>query len=488
MMLGWCPGTLSVDAMFARYPGTEAVRVFRSSTQTLPSWSGTVLGPIVAAGAVPHLSFKIWDLAAVTTWLNSMPSGQRLILTYWHEPEQQTSGDPLPAVFRSRWLELVQTLESHPARSRITLAPVFTHYWWEHNTNPAATWWPADAAYGIDAIGFDVYNESSSSYRDPADMLKLCRDMSAQVGKPYLIAEWGAERVSTDPGGTGCADWMRSFVQVLHADDALTGTWFHVGGDDIIAQNRVVEEETLAALIAAENAPPPVTGGISFVPPAGQTLNAASITSLSVAKPSGTVNGDFLVGFMGWIGSTVTTTDPALSLLGTQTDTSNLTSKAYTRVAASEPSTYAWTLSSARKNAGWVGAYRGLHATTPLAGWASAASSTDGTVHTGPSVAVPAGGVLLTMVMSRHANTGTPTTWSGSGGDVKRWDAASNAAGGQDITVAVFESAPLAAGTYARTLTANQTQTEVTVWSVALAPAPSAPAVSPDARPGVPIF
>ncbi|MGC1212617.1 MAG: hypothetical protein WA890_15260, partial [Micromonospora sp.] len=470
----------------AAYPGTEAVRVYRNSSQTLPSWTGTVLGPIVSAGAVPHLSFKIWDLAALTSWLNAMPSTQRLILTYSHEPEQQTSGDPDPATFKSRWLELVQTLEAHPARSRITLAPVYTHYWWEHHTNPDATWWPADAAYGIDAIGFDVYNESSSTYRDPADMLQLCRDMSAKLGKPYLIAEWGAERVTGDTTGNGCADFMRSFVQVLHADDAVSGTWFHYGGDDLIAQNRTVEQQTLASLIAAESAPPPSTGGITYVE-SGKTLNSAASTTLTVPAPAGLANGNFLVGLMGYIGTSVTVTDPALTFLAQQIDTSNLTSRTYTKTAASEGASYVFTLSSARKAVGWVGAFRGTHATTPLSAYASG-TSPDGTAHTAPAVAVPDGGVLLTMVVSRLANTGTATTWTGSGGDTKRWDAASNVASSSDITVAVFQSAPLAAGTYARTLTANQTQTEVTLWSVALAPAPVAPTVSPDLVPGVPIL
>lgn len=492
MQLGWCPGTLSVAGTLAAYPGTEAVRVFRNLSQTLPSWTGTILAPIVAADATVHLSFKVWDLAAVYSWLTSMPAGVRLVLTYAHEPEQQTGGDPTPEVFRSRWAELVSTLAPHPKRSQVILAPVYTHYWWERNRGDLR-YWPGEAAYGLDAIGWDIYNESSSSYRDPANMLSLCREFSAQMGKPYLLGEWGAERVTGDPAGTGCADWMRAFVNVARTDGAVTATWFHFGGDDLIATGRTVEEDTLADLIAQEATdPPPPPSGIGFVQ-AGTKLNATTSPNLEVPAPAGVTDGDYLLALMGWIGTTVTVTDPAgfpavSTLLGAQTDGSNITSRTYRKVAGSEGPTYQWGLSSGRKAVGWVGAYRGVHPVTPLADWASAASL-DGTAHTAPAVDVPEGGWLVTMVVSRHANTGAPTTWSVTGGDAKRWEAASNAAGSQDITVAVFDSGtPLPSGTYSRTVTASQAQTEITVWSVVLAPADVAPpAASTDLIPGVPL-
>ncbi|GAA3750748.1 hypothetical protein [Micromonospora maritima] len=487
--LGWCPGGESIADTLARYPNTQAVRVFRNSSQTLPSWTGTVLGPLVQAGVLIHLSFKLWDVPALVKWLDDMPATVRLVLTYHHEPEQQDGGDPTPSVFRSRWAQMCNTLATHSARSRILLCPVYTHYWWEHNANPDATWWPAEVASMIDCVGWDIYNESSSSYRAPADMLTLIRNFSAQVNKPYLIGEWGAERVTGDTAtGAGCLAWMQEFVNQVTADGALTATWFHVGGDDLVATGRTQEEQKLRELIAGAAVTPPAPTGVTFVADA-RTLNAAAGALCTVSRPAGVADGNQLVALYGYMGAATTfDAEPPLTRLGTQVDGTNLSSFAYARKAATEPPTYTWDLVSGRKNAGWIGAYKGLDATTPIAAFASKASTTDGTVHTAPTVAVPEGGWLITMVLTRHTNTGTATTWTCSDtSDVERWDAASNAAGSQDITVAVYDSGrPLPAGNYARTLTASQTQTEVVLWSIALAPAPSSSGPA-GLVPGVPL-
>jgi len=217
---------------------------------------------------------------------------------------------------------------------------------------------------------------------------------------------------------------------------------------------------------------------ITFVDDTGG-ISATSVTSLTLALPTGVADGDMLVALFGIINQTSAITDPAslaAALLATQDAGANTRTRGYARRASAEGTSYQWTLSSAIKNAGWIGAYRGVDAVTPLADWASA-SSPSGTAHATPAVDVPAGGWLISGVISRHApGAAGVTTWSTSaGGDVQRYTAASNA-GTSDVTIAVFDSAAaLSAGSYTRTLTASQTEGQVAVWAFALAAAGGAP-------------
>lgn len=241
---------LTPAAWLAEHPRAEVVRLYRTPTQTLPAWDSATLAPYIAANVDIHLSFKVYDLAAVKAWLSAMPKAWlgTLFLTYAHEPEQQDGGDPTPAVFRARWAELGKALDSHPMRPRIILVPVFTHYRWE-NAGDGRQYWPTEAAQYIDAVGWDVYSNLSTGYRPPADMLALIRAFSAEVGKPYLIGEWGAFN-----GGPACADWMADFVSAVRHDGALAAMWWNGGTCDLIANNRQAERGALKALTGTSRA------------------------------------------------------------------------------------------------------------------------------------------------------------------------------------------------------------------------------------------
>ena len=207
------------------YPGTTAVRIFVGAGKPLPTWDGPVLGPIPPSVLV-HLSFKTFDIPAVERWLMAMPEQHApIILTYAHEPEQGAdAGDPAVEQFRTRWAELVAALADHPRRPDVLLVPVYTRYWWQAHAGDLRWLVPM-----VDAYGWDIYN-NGTSYRTPADLLSIPRDIAKRTGLPYLIAELGAVDI-----GPGRAEWMQAMVAAAREDGALTVCWFHKDEWDLAA-------------------------------------------------------------------------------------------------------------------------------------------------------------------------------------------------------------------------------------------------------------
>ncbi|MEW2442778.1 hypothetical protein [Micromonospora marina] len=229
-LIGWCPGGRTVQEMLDRFEATGTARIFVGAGKVLPAWDGPVLGPL-GDQVLPHVSFKTWNLAALRAWLDQMPTGRRLILTYAHEPEQGPEvGDPTTEVFHARWAELVVGLADHPARDRVWLVPVYTRYWWQANAGDLRWLVTAD----VDAHGWDIYN-NGAAYRSPDDLLSIPRDVAGRTGLPYLVAELGATRVAADRDGTGRRAWMRDMVTAIAADGGLTAAWFHKDEWDLTA-------------------------------------------------------------------------------------------------------------------------------------------------------------------------------------------------------------------------------------------------------------
>jgi hypothetical protein len=177
-----------------------------------------------------------------------------------------------------------------------------------------------------------------------------------------------------------------------------------------------------------------------------------------------------------------------LTVRGDASSGSNLSGRLRSRIAASEPSSYAWTTTATPKQGAWAAAYRGLDAATPVSA-ASMVAGVSGTTQTTPAVDVPAGGWLVYGVATRHAPGAVGlSTWSSSAsGEAKRAELATNA-GSADITLAVWDSGgPLSATTGAtRTLTSSISEGNAVVFAVALNPDAASTAAEP--MPGVPIF
>lgn len=226
------------------------------------------------------------------------------------------------------------------------------------------------------------------------------------------------------------------------------------------------------------------------------TMPASASASNTVTAPAGVVADDLLVALFGLLSSTVVVTDPSgFTAEGEQANGTNLRARVLTRVAGAEPASYVWTLATALKTAAWIGAYAGVHPTTPIHDFALGAGSSSATFAT-PAVDVTDGGWLIYGVVTRH----TPgalgvATWSTDGsGDAERWDSATNA-GSADITAAVYDSGAAmdAASAVTRTLTSSLTEGVAVTFALSLTPA-DAPTPDPgggsstEPRPGVPVF
>jgi hypothetical protein len=215
--------------------------------------------------------------------------------------------------------------------------------------------------------------------------------------------------------------------------------------------------------------------GISFVQDA-QTPPAGAVSSVTVSVPAGTNddpddNPDVMIAMIELISTTAITAPAGWTLIGTRTGGANSQIAAYYRVADNEPASYQWSWTGTFRASGWIGTYRGVDASNPIADSDSAQASTTTSIAT-PAVDVPEQGWLIAAVMERHAATGAAASWTSSDpDDAERVDQGSNNGSGQDTSLAVYDSnGALAAGAYTRTLTASQTVGQLAAWAVALQP------------------
>lgn len=222
----------------------------------------------------------------------------------------------------------------------------------------------------------------------------------------------------------------------------------------------------------------------------GSVFNDASSGTIDVPKPATLADGAFMVAFLGSIVQTTITPPAGWTLEQTQDAGANTRAWTYSRQvsstpgsAAAEPATYTWTLGVNTKNHGVILAHSGVDSATPISAKAGGTSAA-GTSHASPSVAVTENGWLLTHAAARHATTGVATTWTTSDGlDAERADHGSTA-GAQDISGAVYDSnRALAAGSYSRTLTSSQTESQIALQSIALQVASTSPTGAPTGAP-----
>jgi hypothetical protein len=118
--------------------------------------------------------------------------------------------------------------------------------------------------------------------------------------------------------------------------------------------------------------------------------------SVSVAKPSGVVEGDAMVAAIAIPASPTVTAPIGWTLVRTDVIGTSMTLATYWHVAGlSEPTSYVWSLSSQRAATGAITAYVGANVTAPIFGWTSSTSCASPTILA-PSVGdTPAGSMAL---------------------------------------------------------------------------------------------
>ena len=155
--------------------------------------------------------------------------------------------------------------------------------------------------------------------------------------------------------------------------------------------------------------PPPPTDTITRESTA-TTVNATATGTVLVNAPAGVVAGDVLVSCLALNGGAVSSTGvPAGWLpIASVTSITNPHVFGYYKVAAaSEPTSYTWTLMSAVANSAGIARYSGVNVSQPLDGTASSASGASSTTATLPGVATTVANARLIGCMAANSSAAT---------------------------------------------------------------------------------
>src|SRR6185503_4533877 len=186
---------------------------------------------------------------------------------------------------------------------------------------------------------------------------------------------------------------------------------------------------------------------------AAATPVGGNLTSVSVARPTGTLENDIMIAQVAVrAGSSVTIAAPVgwTAIGASQTNsTTVLGQRAFWRLAgtaAADPGPYlfTWDGSSQRVEAGII-AYSGVHATTPI-NVSNAQANAASTSVTAPSITPT---VTNTMLVGLFSTANGNTSYTAPGGMTERYDAGSggNTSGVQDEGADVIQAAAAATGT-----------------------------------------
>jgi hypothetical protein len=157
----------------------------------------------------------------------------------------------------------------------------------------------------------------------------------------------------------------------------------------------------------------------------GASAGAASGTlSLTISKPSGTVEGDVMIASIAVRPDTAVITAPANWTLVRRVDNANPNANSlavYYKVAgASEPADYTWTFSTSTGSAGGIQSFAGVDQSNPI-DVENGQNTASGLTHATPSVTTT---VTNTMLVTSHAFTSS-ATWTPPAGMTEVFDVAS---------------------------------------------------------------
>ncbi len=150
---------------------------------------------------------------------------------------------------------------------------------------------------------------------------------------------------------------------------------------------------------------PPAQAGaaIAFVGSANGE-NGTGATSLSIAKPTGVVEGSVMVATVTAAGTGAVTTPSGWTVVKSITQGTALRQVTYYKVAAaSEPANYSWSLGSSRAASGGIADYSGINQTVPVDATASGGGESGNAVA--PSVTTSAANDLILVAASFAAGT-----------------------------------------------------------------------------------
>jgi hypothetical protein len=224
LLLGATGQPNDTASTFSTFPGIRYFRDFGQSSGSTLTPHGTGKLALAPANSVPHVSWK-GPVEALGPWLNG--AARPYYLTWHHEP----MGDMAPAVYRAEAGKITQILASHPKRHLILgHGPIVTRYWLDQADGDPVDWWYLGATF----YGTDCYNGSSTMYRTSQQMLGPGIAAARRFGVPWMVPEWGIERIGSDASGSGRAQAMRDQIAYARQQpDCLGVAWWNIGGDRI---------------------------------------------------------------------------------------------------------------------------------------------------------------------------------------------------------------------------------------------------------------
>jgi chitodextrinase len=190
-----------------------------------------------------------------------------------------------------------------------------------------------------------------------------------------------------------------------YTDSSLTaGTSYSYAVAAVDAANNVSARS--APVSVTTPAAPPASAGITFKGASAQANDTA--TSLSIASPPGASAGDVMLASVAVRGAPTITAPAGWTLVRLDAHATTMRQATYVKVAAAtEPTSYTWSFSSAQGAAGTVQAYSGVSQTQPVetsGGQLNEAS----TALTAPGVVATAGNLQVGLFSAATLTSVTP--------------------------------------------------------------------------------
>ena len=260
---------LEVDVarlQLAAYPGTTAVREFRTGMPTEAWWDQQTLQACAEVAVRPKqfdvgLSWTQVDGAPLRAMLEAVPEWvDRIILMGVHEmhsPAKKYTPERFAADMAWITNEIPDWL-----RDRVVRAPCFIYYRSRISApgETVAYLGPLIDNDLIDAIMWDVYPSNPEDvggpggatnppeYEPAESLLSHARNWMGEIGLPYGIGEFNFGRRLSDPTGRQRAALYGDVVRGVRADRGLTITQFHYNLADLMVEQGFVEDDAWAAL------------------------------------------------------------------------------------------------------------------------------------------------------------------------------------------------------------------------------------------------
>jgi hypothetical protein len=164
-------------------------------------------------------------------FLNSIPSGQKVIFILWHEPEDNIkNGEFTLAEWKAANNHLGQLVHA-AGRPELRTAICLLGAWTFNPSSPYYTtnYWDSGFDTAIDYVGFDPYNQSTAFTRLDADVnfMRAMTWATTTHSKAVILPEFGCY---DDPGGdaTKKANWITDTYELALSSNMYAICYFNV--------------------------------------------------------------------------------------------------------------------------------------------------------------------------------------------------------------------------------------------------------------------